>query len=170
MGGDKGQNVWSCEDASQGTNVCHFKCESLTTRKSLGALISGIKVGRKVRRHSSLSLLKTSCTSGVIPVSPIYLTNRFRVADASTLIGVRVYQIRFRRNQHLDIGVSPSEASTEAKYLGIIAKKLTVFHGIFNVQVGILEHWDISMALFNARIKSPVHDWRVGGVAYLVLP
>ena len=28
-------------------------------------------------------------------------------------------------------------------------------------QVGILEHWDITMDLFNARIKSPVRDWQV---------
>lgn len=29
------------------------------------------------------------------------------------------------------------------------------------VQVGILEHWDLSMELFNARVKSPVRDWQV---------
>eukprot|EP00752_Nemacystus_decipiens_P004779 g4350.t1 len=27
--------------------------------------------------------------------------------------------------------------------------------------VGILEHWDLSMELFNARIRSPVRDWKV---------
>lgn len=26
--------------------------------------------------------------------------------------------------------------------------------------VGILEHWDLSMQLFNARVKSPVRDWQ----------
>ncbi len=25
--------------------------------------------------------------------------------------------------------------------------------------VGILEHWDLSMQLFDARVKSPVKDW-----------
>lgn len=29
------------------------------------------------------------------------------------------------------------------------------------LQVGILEYWDLSMQLFNARIKSPVKDWQV---------
>lgn len=26
--------------------------------------------------------------------------------------------------------------------------------------VGILEHWDLSMQLFDARVKSPVRDWQ----------
>lgn len=26
--------------------------------------------------------------------------------------------------------------------------------------VGILEHWDLSMQLFDARVKSPVHNWQ----------
>lgn len=26
--------------------------------------------------------------------------------------------------------------------------------------VGILEHWDLSMQLFNAKVKSPVTDWQ----------
>ena len=32
---------------------------------------------------------------------------------------------------------------------------------ILRSQIGILEHWDLSMDLFNARIKSPVRDWQV---------
>ncbi len=32
------------------------------------------------------------------------------------------------------------------------------------VKVGILEHWNLSMDLFNARIKSPVRNWQVGEV------
>ena len=34
-----------------------------------------------------------------------------------------------------------------------------------DIQVGILEHWNATMSLFNARIKSPVRDWQVSGVA-----
>ena len=30
-----------------------------------------------------------------------------------------------------------------------------------HIKVGILEHWNLSMDLFNARIKSPVRDWQV---------
>ena len=30
-------------------------------------------------------------------------------------------------------------------------------------QVGILEHWNTTMDLFNTRIKSPVRDWQVSG-------
>lgn len=44
-----------------------------------------------------------------------------------------------------------------------------IFPGIHNVshdtvahsQVGILEYWNLSMELFNARIRSPVRDWKV---------
>lgn len=27
--------------------------------------------------------------------------------------------------------------------------------------IGIMEHWDLSMQLFNARVRSPVRDWNV---------
>lgn len=41
--------------------------------------------------------------------------------------------------------------------------RLPVFQGILGtyVAVGILEYWDLSMELFDAKVKSPVRDWKV---------
>eukprot|EP00903_Cladosiphon_okamuranus_P008180 g7879.t1 len=42
------------------------------------------------------------------------------------------------------------------------AKLVRVVEGILRsyTAVGILEHWDLTMELFNARVKSPVRDWK----------
>lgn len=39
---------------------------------------------------------------------------------------------------------------------------------LLHSQVGILEHWDLSMDLFNARVKSPVRDWKVEVCACII--